>query len=184
MTHALVWLVDAAWIGLIVYLTVSAIGVKRDTKPHLAQSFGLLVAMIVALLLPRLPIFKFVNFAPVGPILSSVGLAVTVAGMTFLVWARQTLGRNWSQTVSAKEDHELVASGPYRYVRHQMHTGGILACFGSAIVAGGVFVFLLLVLTPLFLWRVRAEDELLARQFPQEFPAYKRRTKALIPFVW
>ena len=60
----------------------------------------------------------------------------------------------------------------------------ILACFGSAIVAGGVFVFLLLVLTPLFLWRVRAEDELLARQFPQKFPAYKRRTKALIPFVW
>jgi protein-S-isoprenylcysteine O-methyltransferase len=184
MTHAFIWLVDAAWIGLVVYLTVSAIGVKRDTKPHLAQSFGLLVAMIVALLLPRLPIFKFVNFAPVGPILSSVGLAVTAVGMTLLVWARQTLGRNWSQTVSAKEDHELVASGPYRYVRHPMYTGGILACFGSAIVAGGVFVFLLLVLTPLFLWRVRAEDELLARQFPQEFPAYKRRTKALIPFVW
>lgn len=184
MTHAFIWLVDAAWIGLVVYLTVSAIGVKRDTNPHLAQSFGLLVAMIVALLLPRLPIFKFVNFAPVGPILSSVGLAVTAVGMTLLVWARQTLGRNWSQTVSAKEDHELVASGPYRYVRHPMYTGGIVACFGSAIVAGGVFVFLPLVLTPLFLWRVRAEDELLARQFPQEFPAYKRRTKALIPFVW
>ena len=63
MTHAFIWLVDAAWIGLVVHLTVSAIGVKRDTKPHLAQSFGLLVAMIVALLLPRLPIFKFVNFA-------------------------------------------------------------------------------------------------------------------------
>src|SRR5207253_11122018 len=154
------------------------------THQRLGQSFGLLVAMIVALLLPRLPILKCVIFAPVGPILSSVGLAITVAGMTLLVWARQTLGRNWSQTVSAKEDHELVASGPYRYVRHPMYTGGIVACFGSAIVAGGVFVFLLLVLTPFFLWRVRAEGELLARQFPQEFPAYKRRTKALIPFVW
>ena len=129
MTHAFIWLVDAAWIGLVVDLTVSAIGVKRDTKPHLAQSFGLLVAMIVALLLPRLPIFKFVNFVSVGPILSSVGLAITVAGMTLLVWARQTLGRNWSQTVSAKEDHELVASGPYRYVRHPMYTGGIPRLF-------------------------------------------------------
>ena len=105
--------------------------------------------------------------------------------MTLLVWARQTLGRNWSQTVSAKEDHELVASWALSICApSDVHRQEILACFGSAIVAGGVFVFLLLVLTPLFLWRVRAEDELLARQFPQEFPAYKRRTKALIPFVW
>ena len=165
-------------IGLVVHLTVSAIGVS-GIPTALGASFRLLVAMIVALLLPRPPIFKFANFASVGPILSSVGLAITVAGMTLLVWARQTLGRNWSQTVSAKDDHELVASGPYRYVRHPMYTGGILACFGSAIVAGGVFVFLLLVLTPLFLWRVRAEDELL-----EVSAAYKRRTKALIPFVW
>jgi protein-S-isoprenylcysteine O-methyltransferase Ste14 len=54
----------------------------------------------------------------------------------------------------------------------------------SAIVAGGVFVFLLLVLTPLFLWRVGAEDRLMARQFPDEYPEYRNRTRALIPFVY
>jgi len=65
-----------------------------------------------------------------------------------------------------------------------MYTGGLIACLGSAIAAGGVFVFLFLILTPLFLWRVGAEDALMARQFPREFPGYKARTYALVPFVW
>ena len=65
-----------------------------------------------------------------------------------------------------------------------MYSGGLLACIGSAIVVGGPFVFLLILLTPLFLWRVGAEDTLMAKQFPNEYPDYLKRTKALIPFVW
>ncbi|TGQ84090.1 isoprenylcysteine carboxylmethyltransferase family protein [Mesorhizobium sp. M8A.F.Ca.ET.207.01.1.1] len=179
-----VWFIYAAWILLIVYLTVQAIGVKRDTEPHLLQSFGLMLAMIAAFLLPRLPFFAFVNFAPVNGMVSSVGMLMTVAGMLFLVWARQSLGRNWSQTVSAKQGHELVTSGPYRYVRHPMYTGGLLAGIGSAVALGGPFVFLLILLGAIFVWRVGAEDRLMARQFPDEFPTYVERTKALIPFVW
>ncbi|AZO24143.1 isoprenylcysteine carboxylmethyltransferase family protein [Mesorhizobium sp. M1E.F.Ca.ET.045.02.1.1] len=179
-----IWFIYAAWVLLIVYLTVHAIGVKRDTEPHLLQSFGLMFAMIAAFLLPRVQLFAFVNFAPVNAVLSSVGVVLAVAGMFLLVWARQTLGRNWSQTVSAKQDHELVTSGPYRRLRHPMYTGGLLACIGSAIVVGGPFVFLLLLLGAIFIWRVGAEDRLLARQFPDEFPGYARRTNALIPFVW
>jgi protein-S-isoprenylcysteine O-methyltransferase Ste14 len=173
-----------AWILLVVYLSVAAIGAKRDTQPHLGQSLGLTLAVILAILLPRLDAFQFVNFAPVGVALSSLGAVLTIAGMGLLVWARKVLGGNWSQTVSAKEDHELVTTGPYRYVRHPMYTGGLIACLGSAIAAGGVFVFLLLILTPLFLWRVSAEDALMQRQFPREFPPYKARTYALVPFVW
>lgn len=179
-----IWFIYAAWVLLIVYLTVQAIGVKRDTEPHLLQSFGLMFAMIAAFLLPRVQLFAFVNFAPVNAVLSSVGVVLAVAGMFLLVWARQTLGRNWSQTVSAKQDHELVTSGPYRRLRHPIYTGGLLACIGSAIVVGGPFVFLLLLLGAIFIWRVGAEDRLLARQFPDEFPGYARRTNALIPFVW
>ena len=148
------------------------------------QSFGLLFAIIAAFLLPYLPIFRFVNFAPVNPVLSSIGLILNVAGMAFLVWARQRLGRNWSQTVSAKEEPELVTSGPYRFIRHPMYTGGFIACLGSAIVAGGAFIFLLVFLGTIFLWRVGAEDKLMEQQFPNEYPDYKKRTKAVIPFVW
>jgi protein-S-isoprenylcysteine O-methyltransferase Ste14 len=180
----LIWLIYALWLMLIVYLTVSAVSVKRDTQPHLTQSLGLTAAILAAFLLPHLPLFSFVNFAPVNPVVGIIGVILCLAGMAILVSARQHLGRNWSQTVSAKKGHELVTSGPYRYVRHPMYTGGIVACLGSAIACGGAFVFLLAFLTPLFLWRVGAEDQLMEQQFPSAYPEYKRRTKALIPFVW
>ena len=104
--------------------------------------------------------------------------------MVFLVCARQHPGRNWGQTVSIKKGHELVTSGPYRYVRHPMYAGGLIAAIGSAIVCGSAFIFLLVILGALFLWRVGAEDKLMAEQFPNEYPEYKKRTKALIPFIW
>lgn len=178
------WIIYLLWLGAVVYLTAASVGVKRDTRSHLGQSFGLLFAIIAAFLLPHVPALGFVNFAPVHPVLGAIGVVMCAAGLGCLVVARQELGRNWSQTVSAKEDHELITSGPYRYVRHPMYTGGLLACLGSAITCGGPFVFLLLLLGALFLWRVGAEDRLMVRQFPDAYPDYMRRTKALIPFVW
>lgn len=179
-----IWLIYTLWAVLVGYLTVSAIGVKRETEGHLGQSFGLMFAIIAAFLLPHLPIFRFVNFAPVSPFLSGIGVILCSAGMIFLVWARQKLGRNWSQTVSAKEGQELVTSGPYRYVRHPMYAGGLLACAGSAMAAGGAFIFLMILLGTLFIWRVGAEDKLMTQLFPNEYPDYMKRTKALIPLVW
>lgn len=179
-----VWIVYGLWVGVVAYLAVTGAGAKRDTQPHLGQSLGLLAVIVAAFALPQLPLFRFLNFAPVSPVLGATGVVLAAAGWACLVWARRTLGRNWSQTVAAKVGHELVTSGPYRWVRHPMYAGGELACLGSTIAAGGPFVLLLVMLTPVFLWRVGAEDQLLARQFPSDFPEYRRRTKALIPFVW
>ena len=179
-----VWVIYALWLTLVIFLIVTAVDVKRDTERHLGQSFGLLFAIVAAFLLPRVPIFSFVNVAPVNGSVSIIGVILCAAGMAFLVWARLVLGRNWSQTVSVKEGHELVTLGPYRYVRHPMYTGCLIACIGSAIVCAGAWIFLLVVLGALFLWRVGAEDKLMAQQFPNEYSDYRRRTKALIPFVW
>ena len=172
------------WLIQTLYLTVTAIGTKRDTQTHLGQSFGLMFGLIASGLLPRWKPLRFVNFAPVNPILSSIGLIGTLAGMGTLIWSRQTLGRNWSQTVSAKEDQELITRGPYQLVRHPMYAGGLLASISSTLVAGGPFVFATLILGPLFLWRVEAEDTLMTEQFPDTYPDYMRRTKRLVPYIW
>lgn len=178
------WLIYAGWALLVVYLIVVGRNAKRDEAVDLGQSFGLLYALIAAFALPYVPIFGFVNWAPVSTWLSIVGLVIFAAGIAGFIAARQALGRNWSQTVSAKQEPELVTSGPYRYVRHPMYGAGLVAGIGAAIVVGGPFVFMILTLLPIFLWRVGAEDTLMAAQFPTQYPAYMRRTRALIPFVW
>jgi protein-S-isoprenylcysteine O-methyltransferase Ste14 len=178
------WLVYAGWGLLVLYLIVVGRNARPDTEPDLGQSFGLMYALIAAFALPYVPIFNFVNYAPVSTPLSIVGLLVFAAGLAFFIAARQTLGRNWSQTVSAKQDQELVTSGPYRYVRHPMYAAGLLACIGAAIVVGGAFVFMLITLLPIFIWRIGAEDKLMTEQFPTRYASYMQRTKSLIPFVW
>ena len=183
-TTIFTWLIYVIWSIIVVYLTVSAVGVKQETQGHLLQSVGLMLAITAAFLLPSLPMFSFLNVAFINPVIDSLGVILCAAGMAFLVWARQNLDRNWSQTVSIKKGHELVTSGPYRYVGHPMYTGGFIACIGSAIVVGGPWIILLVILGPIFLWRVGAEDRLMAQQFPNEYPEYKKQTKALIPFVW
>jgi hypothetical protein len=81
-----IWLIYAFWFILVVYLIVSAIGAKKDTEGHSLQSFGLLFAIIASFLLPHLPIFHALNFAPVNPALSRVGVVLCLAGMAFFVW--------------------------------------------------------------------------------------------------
>jgi len=182
--HDVCWLIGGLWLVLTGYLTFAAIGVKRDTRGHLGQSVALLLAIGVSFWLPHLSIFRFLSVTRVRPVASSVGVVLCLAGMVILVWARRCLGRNWSQTVSIKEEHELVTWGPYRVIRHPMYAGGLLACLGSAIACGGTWIVFLVVLGSLFSWRVAQEDRLMARQFPREYPAYMRGTKRLVPFVF
>jgi protein-S-isoprenylcysteine O-methyltransferase Ste14 len=178
-----IWLVYGMWLAVLVYLTIAAKGVKRDTSGSVGQRLGIMFGMIAAVGLPFLPVFRFLNFTP-GLIVGSIGLTICITGWVFFVWARQNLGSNWSGNVSIQEGQELITSGPYRYLRHPMYSGGLVACIGSAIVVGGLFIFLLILLTPVFVWRSSAEDTLMEQQFPSEYPAYKKRTNALIPFVW
>lgn len=91
------------WALQTAYLTATAFGAKRDAQLHLGQSFGLLFGLIAAFVLPRQRSLRFVNFAPVNGGVSLVGVIVCMAGMCFLVWGRQTLGKNWSQTVSSNK---------------------------------------------------------------------------------
>lgn len=178
------WIIDLCWLGLLAYLIAAARGVKPDARACPGQSVGLLIAVLVAFALPSLPVFHVLHTASADPVVRGVGVALCGAGIGILVWGRRHLGRNWSQTVTTKEGHELVTSGPYRYIRHPIYAGGLLACAGSVLGGGGVWIVPLIILGAIFLWRVGAEDALMARMFPEDYPAYKHRTKALIPFVW
>src|SRR6185312_1899697 len=62
-----------------------------------------------------------------------IGIALLIAGLGFSIWARRRLGRNWSGTVTVKHDHELVRTGPYRWVRHPIYTGILLGFVGSTV---------------------------------------------------
>lgn len=109
---------------------------------------------------------------------------IALAGLVIMLWARVILGRNWSADVALKEGHELVTSGPYRWVRHPIYSGLLLMALGWAVWRGRYTGFWgLAVLLPLFWIKARAEEQLMTQHFGDAYRSYKARVKALIPYV-
>ena len=109
---------------------------------------------------------------------------LTVAGMLFSVWARLTLGRNWSGTVTIKQDHELIQRGPYRIVRHPIYTGMLLAMLGTAFIYGIARCFLGVPIVGLGFWlKVQIEEQFMVRQFGEQYVRYRQEVRALIPYI-
>ncbi|MBN3851783.1 isoprenylcysteine carboxylmethyltransferase family protein [Paraburkholderia sp. Ac-20340] len=113
------------------------------------------------------------------------GLALLVAGLLFSVWARLHLGTNWSVSVTLKEGHELIRSGPYALVRHPIYTGCLIALAGSAVIGetwrgalGVVLIFASLA------FKVRVEESWLTGHFGDAYARYRREVAALIPGIY
>ncbi|SPE60693.1 Isoprenylcysteine carboxyl methyltransferase (fragment) [Verrucomicrobia bacterium] len=105
-------------------------------------------------------------------------------GLIVTLWARWTLGGNWSSSVTFKQGHELIRTGPYRLVRHPIYTGLLVMALGTALDFGQFRCWLALPLMTTAFWvKLKQEEKLLLRHFPREYPLYKRQVKALVPFV-
>ena len=125
------------------------------------------------------------RFVPHTPSVALAGLALTIAGCLFAVWARITLGANWSGRATVKAGHELIVKGPYALARHPIYTGVLLGLAGTVLAIGQwrcVLGFFIVVLA--FVVKISQEERLMTETFPQAYPDYRRRVKALIPGIF
>ena len=113
-----------------------------------------------------------------------LGTALVVAGLGLTVAARVHLGGNWSGTVTLKQDHSLTRSGPYRFVRHPIYTGILLAVAGGIVASCEWRGLLALALfTGSFLRKISIEERFLTEQFGPAYVRYREEVPALIPGV-
>ena len=116
--------------------------------------------------------------------LAWIGVVLCVAGLAFCIWARFTLGRNWSGVVTLKGGHELITRGPYALVRHPIYTGLIIMVVGTVVVLGHIAGIIAMPFIFVSFWiKLRYEEKLMLQKFPDEYAAYQRRVKRLIPFI-
>jgi protein-S-isoprenylcysteine O-methyltransferase Ste14 len=122
---------------------------------------------------------------PVNDLVVLLGLLLTIAGLALAFWARATLGGNWSGTIQFKENHELVQSGPYAFVRHPIYTAILMMFLGTAIANGtlGALIALPLAVAS-FIVKARQEEALMGKHFPDEYAAYRAHTRMIVPFVY
>jgi protein-S-isoprenylcysteine O-methyltransferase Ste14 len=114
-----------------------------------------------------------------------LGVSICVFGLGTAIWSRKTLGDNWSQDVEFKQGHKLIVRGPYRFARHPIYTGHLLMALGTAIASGLLIAFIGAICFVAGFWiKLRQEERLLLAHFPEEYPAYKARVRALVPFLF
>jgi protein-S-isoprenylcysteine O-methyltransferase len=178
----------ALWMIMIAYWVVKMRGnkqtIERQYRGRRLPVFILILVLVSVF--NRTPGWPHQRIMPNNDIVQILGVVACGAGVALAIWARTILSTNWSGVPTIKEGHELITAGPYRYVRHPIYTGILLGLFGTLVLGGGrtgdLIIFALSVISLHF--KSRVEEGFMLKTFPQTYPEYRRRTKAIIPFVW
>jgi protein-S-isoprenylcysteine O-methyltransferase Ste14 len=175
------------WAIFFAYWIISALRIKSVKSAESLGSrlsYGLPIWIAYAMLLTRAHYWGVLgrHIYPQTLAVALAGLALTALGISFAIWARYTLGQNWSSKVTIKVDHELIRSGPYARVRHPIYTGILLALAGSALAMaeprGWIAVLLALIA---FCVKAAREEKMLAQEFGERFTEHQQQTGFLLP---
>ncbi|MFW9913204.1 MAG: methyltransferase family protein [Candidatus Thorarchaeota archaeon] len=138
-----------------------------------------------------LPHFEFMYFtggylAAVAGVMSAIGVAFLLLGSTVLLASRVQIGRYGGPRITIEEDHRLVTTGMYGYIRNPQYLGFLLLLFGYAFSLGSILVAFLTTIGLFMIFRSRIilEEELLLATFGDEYREYMQRTWCLIPLFY
>jgi protein-S-isoprenylcysteine O-methyltransferase Ste14 len=171
---------------LVLYLATEAVRLRHGEKRRFEVRFWLFAILIVLVLLFR-RWFAVHSGSVVWPQTMTTNILAdfsTALGLILVIQARRALGQNWSSEVVIQEKHELIERGPYAYIRHPIYSGLLLMLMGTALYFGRkawIIDFVCCFVGIYF--KSQMEERLLAKTFPA-YSEYKRRTKAMIPFIW
>ncbi len=178
------------WILFLLYWQIKAGKTKTTQRlePAASRILRVFIFLIAISLLctTRIPLpWLYLQLWPQGLWPFWLGVAVTIVGLLFAVWAREHLGSNWSRSVTIKQDHELITTGPYAAVRHPIYTGILTGFLGMAIAISQARGFIVFVLIFLALWlKLRMEEQWMRSEFGETYDRYALQTAALVPYLF
>ena len=112
------------------------------------------------------------------------GTLPLVLGGTWMIWALQHIGRNLTISIETKADHALITSGPYRWVRHPLYSGGMVESVGVCLMMANWFVALCAgVFWTMIAVRTPMEEQKLIETFGNEYRGYMERVGRFMPKI-
>jgi protein-S-isoprenylcysteine O-methyltransferase Ste14 len=175
------------WLLLQVYWSIAEVKRRESKTAESAQSrrtHGYLTQ--AALLLLFIPIPGLTGrFVPDTLATAAIGLGIQIGFVLFYFCGRLYLGRMWSGAIKIVDDHRLIQSGPYRFLRHPMYTGMLGMCVGTAVVSGQYHALIGVAIAVLaYARKIRIEERILCDEFGDAYATYRRRTSALVPWLF
>ncbi|MGA7155708.1 MAG: isoprenylcysteine carboxylmethyltransferase family protein [Acidobacteriaceae bacterium] len=179
------------WTAYLVYWQIMARNIKAAKRMESAPSRALRAVLLIvgcALMLYPFSRPQWLHWrllpASAAELSFFIGAAITAAGLAFSVWARVHLGRNWSHSVTIKQDHDLIVTGPYALVRHPIYTGMLTGFLGTAIALAELRGLIAFILVFLALWiKLRLEEQWMREYFGTTYETYSHQVAALVPMI-
>jgi protein-S-isoprenylcysteine O-methyltransferase len=145
----------------------------------------IVIALFLHFALPKHSLHFLTQTPPTPSIVQVIGICLTVIGLIIAIVARKTLADNWSSDIELKKNHTLITTGVYHYTRHPIYTGIDLMCLGSILSLQSLLVVIFFLWVAGFMFfKMKKEETLLMKHFPKDYAEYKKKTKALIPFIY
>jgi protein-S-isoprenylcysteine O-methyltransferase Ste14 len=110
------------------------------------------------------------------------GFALGMISVDFWTWTQVHLDTQWSAQLQLKENHHLVTTGPYAYIRHPLYLGMFGWCFSLPLLTGNwIFLVICTLTIAALLWRVPKEEQMMIEAFGDEYTAYMQHTGRFVP---
>jgi protein-S-isoprenylcysteine O-methyltransferase Ste14 len=161
------------WAAFWIYWIVAALSTKRGRVPWSRELRVRAAIFVVVIVLIRVGAFRDHGLSS-DRWRAGVGLVLFAVGLGFAIWARIHIGRNWGTPMSQKYESELVTSGPYRFVRHPIYSGILLAGAGTAVALSWVWLIAVALAGVYFIYSAIIEE----RNLTQLLPTPTRHTGA------
>lgn len=144
-----------------------------------------LIIIISHILFPSFHLHVFSDASGPFSTLQLGGVILAIIGLIVAIVARKTLADNWSSNVDIKKNHKLITKGVYSVVRHPIYTGIIAMGIGSVMVDPTIpDILFFLIMIGYLNFKKNTEEKLLSKHFSKDYASYKKKTKALIPFIY
>jgi protein-S-isoprenylcysteine O-methyltransferase Ste14 len=115
-----------------------------------------------------------------------LALVVLVVGLTIRWVAILSLGRSFSSNVAIHDSQRMHKAGLYRFARHPSYSGLLLIFVAIGLHARNWMSLASVILptTAALLYRIHVEELALRDAFGEEYVAYSRATKRLVPGLY
>ena len=154
-----------------------------------SEKIGLTLAFMGGFFLPLLylftPLFNFADYA-VPQVMGWLGVFTCLAATRIFFRSHKDLGRQWSPKLELREEHKLITTGIYEYIRHPMYTSVLLAGLAQLLLVGNWIVgpSYLVGFGVLYFSRINREEALMTEQFGADYAVYKNRTNRLFSMAF
>jgi len=110
------------------------------------------------------------------------GVALGVCSFGLYAWAQATLGKAWSPHLQMREEHGLITTGPYAWIRHPIYLALLVFLTGIALSTANWFFIALLVVSIIVLaLRIPKEEQMMIEEFGEAYKEYVEKTGIFIP---